>query len=93
MFTKDGIWPLKGVSCQSFVEHNQSQDCWANLCRWNGRHSMINMHNTAPAHFTQNVQVLREWLAECISNIWVGGGGSFLWSARSPDINPVDSFA
>ncbi|EFN63727.1 hypothetical protein EAG_00069, partial [Camponotus floridanus] len=53
------------------------------------RNAMWFMHDGAPAHFSR---IAREFLTATYGDRWIGRGGSHLWPARSPDLNPLDYF-
>lgn len=55
------------------------------------RQRMWFMHDGAPAHFSL---IARNWLNQPnhYANRWIGRGGPVEWPARSPDLNPCDSY-
>ena len=53
------------------------------------RQVMWLQHDGAPAHFDRNV---RNHLNVTYQNRWTARGGPVPWSARSPDLTPLDYF-
>ncbi|KAL2731784.1 transposable element tc3 transposase [Vespula squamosa] len=53
------------------------------------RQTMWYQHDGCPAHYSL---IVRRELDEKFRNRWIGRGGPISWSARSPDITPLDFF-
>jgi hypothetical protein len=53
------------------------------------RHEMWFMHDGGPAHFSRQV---RAFLDVTNPDRWIGRNRPIPWSARSPDLNPLDYF-
>jgi hypothetical protein len=49
------------------------------------------MHDGSPSNF---LRIVREYLNQTFGVLvhWIGRGGPVNWSARSPDLNPLDSW-
>ncbi|KAG6463793.1 hypothetical protein O3G_MSEX014077, partial [Manduca sexta] len=46
-------------------------------------------HYGCPAHYGRSVRV---WLVNSFPNKWIVRGGPVPWSARSPDLTPMDFY-
>lgn len=78
---------LTGVKYLEFLQHHLS--VYLDDIPLGIRRQMWLMHDGAPAHSSLRV---REYLNNKFPGRWIGPGGSILWPARSPDLNPADFF-
>jgi transposase len=81
-----------------FIDGNLNQQKYLDLLQMEvgpqldalrGSGEIIFQHDGAPAHSAANV---REFLNDTFPDSWIGQHGPFSWTARSPDLTPLDFF-